>query len=500
MSNQDVKIREILVSAFPPENEYVKIHNSGAENVDLTGWVLQDSRTHPEHPYIFRFPHTVLNPNDDVIVYSRSGTNDGNRLFWGLDKPVWNNRGDAAVLKDATGQVIDRMEWTEKPPAGMVFDTTEIAGDIARHAQSIGFGAPTGPVKWESGGPGGPLFWQEFGQRGAIFHSGYPSSAMPEKLVHEVPNVILIKYRDLGGPKVLGMPMTGVRQVPGRAASFVDFAKGSIYFSEETGVHAVSGAILDKWRSPEVGGHSGRFGLPVDDERIDTSGGAHLRYLDFEDGTIWVAGESVRAIQGIRIDFVGFHCFGEDSDPFEGASDEVYFIVEAEPLQRPARPNQVNDSKWVTMLPVTGVAYENVDAGETFPDSVTVFWGRPAPLRLRVTGFEHDFGDPNALRDQIQVAIAAIGAAASFAFPVASAIILNPQIQQAVANTINHVIDSGDNIIQSGVWDIPNRRRLLEIIDGETQTEFGLQWHYRIMMDNDGSPQDQAYFRITVTE
>lgn len=36
-----------------------------------------------------------------------------------------------------------------------------------------------------------------------------------------------------------------------------------------------------------------------------------------------MAGESVRAIQGIRIDFVGFHCFGEDSDPFEGASDEV---------------------------------------------------------------------------------------------------------------------------------------------------------------------------------
>lgn len=60
--DKDVKIREILVSDSPPEDEFVKIHNSGAENVDLTGWVLQDSRRHPEHPYIFHFPHTVLNP------------------------------------------------------------------------------------------------------------------------------------------------------------------------------------------------------------------------------------------------------------------------------------------------------------------------------------------------------------------------------------------------------------------------------------------------------
>jgi hypothetical protein len=503
MSNVNVKMREILVAASPdPAEEFVTIHNGGTDDVDLTGWVLHDTNTHPSHPFTFRFPQVVLNPNDDLTVHTAQGTNDAHNLFWGRTDAVWNNKGDTAVLETADGQVIDSKTWSQRPPAGTVFDTTEIAADIAAHAQSVGYGTPTGAVKWESDSAnGGVVFWRDFGERGAIFHSGYPSPARPQKSVHEMPEAILEKYWDVDGPRNLGMPLTGKRKVPDRDAFFSDFKTGSIYFcGEELGTHVVAGDIRDKWRSPEVGGHSGRFGLPVSDERIEPGPGPQLRYVDFEDGTIWAMLGSVRAIQGIRIDFVGFHCFGEDSDVFEGASDEVYFIVEAEPSERPATPKQMNDSKWVTMLPVVGPAYENVDAGETTPDRVTVFWARPTPMRLRVTGFEHDFGNPNALRTQIQAAIAAIGAAGAFAFPVASAIFLNPQIQEAVVNTINSVIDSGDNIIQSAVWDIPSRRALLAVIDGPTQTEFGLEFHQQLMMNNDGSPQDQAYFKVEVTE
>ncbi|MFI1966352.1 lamin tail domain-containing protein [Streptomyces pathocidini] len=500
MAQQDVTIRKILVDpgiGTDPTSEVVQLHNDGDSDVDLTGWVLKDTRTHAEFPYTFRFPHVVLNPDDDISVHTGTGTDDPHHLFWGMANAVWNNSGDEALLIDASGGEVDRKAWDSKPPAGLIFDTGPIAREIAQHAQAVGFGSPAGPVRWNTFA-GRELFWQEFqGRDSAIFHSGYASPEFPEKSIHEVPAPIYGKYDDLGGAKALGMPLTGKKRVPGSTAFFNDFRDGSIYFHEEFGVHFMGTAIRDKWR--ERGGATGPFGLPVDDERVEQ--GTDLRYVDFDDGSVWQTENGVRAMQGIRIDCVGFHCFGEDSSFDEGASDEVYFTVEASPLQRPSRPeNHFNDSTWFTVLPTNRVAYENVDAGETITEQQAVFWTRPTPFTLNVVGFEHDFGDPNALRAEIQGVVASIGLVGAVAFPAASAVFLNPVIQQTVASAVNALLDTDDDVIQAGHWSVGTRRALLDLIDGPAQEEFGLQHHQRIMLDDEGDPQEQIYFRLSVTE
>ncbi|MET9804710.1 lamin tail domain-containing protein [Streptomyces sp. NPDC006368] len=497
MPTPKVTIREILVAPQGDvTKEVVQLHNRGNAEVDLTGWRLLDTGRHVAAPFDFRFPERTLRPDDDVFVHTGDGEDHGPDLFWGLHHAVWNNSGDTARLLDASGHEVDRLQWTKKPRDGRVVGRSDITADIADFAAGLQGYVHPGELQ-DSLFDGHQYFWQEFsGGDCAIVHSGREPEGSPP-VIHEIASPLYVKYKDVGGLRMIGPPLTGKRKVPDRQAFFTDFPECSIYFSEETGTRLIGAAFRDKWRSPETGGHSGPLGLPLTDERREPG----LQYVDFENGTIWKTGNSIRAIQDIRIDYVGFHCFGEDEDLAEGASDEVYFIVEAEPLQRPEHPNQLNDSKWVTMLPAGSTAYENVDAGETFSsDPTTVFWGRPGPLRLRVTGFEHDFGDPNALRDEIATAVAAVGAAAALTFPVASAIFLSPQIQSAVTNTINTVIDSGDDIIQVGTWEIPSRRALLNIIDGPLHSEFGLGWHQRIMLNNDGSPQDQIYFRIVVTE
>jgi Lamin Tail Domain len=81
MSNQGIKIREILVVGHPPGEEYVKIHHGGSKDVDLTGWVLRHSLKHGDHKFTFKFPPVVMSPNDLLTIHMRSGTNDADIYF-----------------------------------------------------------------------------------------------------------------------------------------------------------------------------------------------------------------------------------------------------------------------------------------------------------------------------------------------------------------------------------------------------------------------------------
>ncbi|MFN3372926.1 MAG: lamin tail domain-containing protein [Chloroflexus sp.] len=89
------------------EGEFVVITNASHEPVDLTGWTLIDEGM--KHSYTF--PAFVLAGGAEVTLWTKAGVNDANNLYWGSRRPIWNNTGDTAILRDANGNLISRYTY-----------------------------------------------------------------------------------------------------------------------------------------------------------------------------------------------------------------------------------------------------------------------------------------------------------------------------------------------------------------------------------------------------
>ena len=500
MPQPGVKIRKVLVNTpgLEDRGEYVQLHNNGPDDADLTGWRIADTLEHPEFPYVYEFPDGFkLLAGSGVRLHVGPGVDDPQNLHWGHEIAVWTNTGDRVRLVNPAEEIIDSVTWSVRPFGGRVLRTNEIAEDIAGYAAANGLGNATGTVQWWTRPDDTEAFWQEC-VGGTVFHSGFPTPETPTPSMLHVAKPIYTKYAALGGLAKLGPPVNSSSPADPskpREALFNDFKDLSIYWSAATGARAVQGAILAKWRS--LAGAGGSFGMPISDEL--TEDGTGLKYTEFEQGSIWWTPQSTRAISEIRVDFLGFHCFGEtEVDGFFTASDEMYFAAEVEPLDRPRdRPQQQDDSVWVTALPSSGPAYGNVDSGETHPDTVVVFQGRPAPIRIKALSFESDEGDANALRGEIQTAIAAIAAAGAAVTSGASTVLLNPQVQAAVVNAVNRIADTGDDFIGRGAWQVGTRKALLDVLDRGPQTEpnVSLSYHAGIYMTDDDASY-KVFFEI----
>jgi len=84
--------------------EWVRITNRGDGAVLIAGWTLSDSTG--SAPFVF--PAVLLLPSTSVTVFTGSGAMNDTALYMGRTAPVWNNSGDAAVLRDGAGKIIDR--------------------------------------------------------------------------------------------------------------------------------------------------------------------------------------------------------------------------------------------------------------------------------------------------------------------------------------------------------------------------------------------------------
>lgn len=85
-------------------DEYIIFKNISSEPIDMTTWTVKDEATH-----LFTFPSFYLAPNAVLTLYSGSGTNTTDRLFWNRDEEkyaIWNNSGDIVYLRDAQGGLV----------------------------------------------------------------------------------------------------------------------------------------------------------------------------------------------------------------------------------------------------------------------------------------------------------------------------------------------------------------------------------------------------------
>jgi hypothetical protein len=69
----------------------------------MTDWTVSDEADH-----VYSFPSGfTLEPGDSVTLYTGSGTDTDDELYWGENGAVWNNGGDTVTLKDENGDTVD---------------------------------------------------------------------------------------------------------------------------------------------------------------------------------------------------------------------------------------------------------------------------------------------------------------------------------------------------------------------------------------------------------
>ena len=87
-------------------DEYVEFENDGDEELDLSGYTIED-----EAGRRFDVPEEfVLGPDETFRLHTGSGDRTESDLYWGLDRPVWNNDGDTVLVVDAGGGTV--LEYT----------------------------------------------------------------------------------------------------------------------------------------------------------------------------------------------------------------------------------------------------------------------------------------------------------------------------------------------------------------------------------------------------
>ncbi len=101
-------VRIVEIVARPPNGaadlngETVTIRNDGLATVDITRWTLSDAGG----KNVFLFPSLILPPGGVVVVHSGRGSPMATDLFFNKNTGIWNDTGDTATLRDASGAAI----------------------------------------------------------------------------------------------------------------------------------------------------------------------------------------------------------------------------------------------------------------------------------------------------------------------------------------------------------------------------------------------------------
>ncbi|MFC0005470.1 lamin tail domain-containing protein [Micromonospora siamensis] len=62
--------------------------------------------------HVYKFPTDYWLPAGyAAYVHTGKGTNGNRHFYWGRSAYVWNNTGDAAYLRNASGAAIDSCSW-----------------------------------------------------------------------------------------------------------------------------------------------------------------------------------------------------------------------------------------------------------------------------------------------------------------------------------------------------------------------------------------------------
>ncbi|MCY1139131.1 lamin tail domain-containing protein [Actinoplanes sp. Pm04-4] len=89
--------------------EWFRLSNSTKKAIQLKGFTVRDAANH-----VYTFGPYVLNPGKSVTVHTGKGTNGkpaATDRYWGSGNYIWNNTGDTATLRSATGKTINSCKF-----------------------------------------------------------------------------------------------------------------------------------------------------------------------------------------------------------------------------------------------------------------------------------------------------------------------------------------------------------------------------------------------------
>jgi hypothetical protein len=89
------------------DEEYVTFENVGENEVELTGWRIADDAG---NEYVFPEGFT-LKSQATVTVYTGSGEDTDDALYWGAEQAIWDNTGDSVFLYDDDGELVAKESY-----------------------------------------------------------------------------------------------------------------------------------------------------------------------------------------------------------------------------------------------------------------------------------------------------------------------------------------------------------------------------------------------------
>lgn len=93
-------------SNYPYNAEWVRLKNVTSSSKDITGWTLRDTSSH-----VYKVPTFHLAAGATVRVHTGIGRNTATDLYWNHQYWIWNNTGDTATLRNASGATVDTCSY-----------------------------------------------------------------------------------------------------------------------------------------------------------------------------------------------------------------------------------------------------------------------------------------------------------------------------------------------------------------------------------------------------
>jgi lamin tail-like protein len=94
-------------SNFSLNAEWIRLRNTSARSRLLTGWKIRDAQGH-----VYTFGTYRLGAGLAVTVHTGNGSNTARHRYWRSDGYIWNNDGDTARLRNASGTLVDRCSYS----------------------------------------------------------------------------------------------------------------------------------------------------------------------------------------------------------------------------------------------------------------------------------------------------------------------------------------------------------------------------------------------------
>jgi hypothetical protein len=89
--------------------EYIVLKNTTSSAVQLKGWKVISAPSTDHQFYVFG--RTKLAAGHTITLYTGKGTDTASKRYWNSTTPKWNNDGDKAVLKNASGTTVDTCRY-----------------------------------------------------------------------------------------------------------------------------------------------------------------------------------------------------------------------------------------------------------------------------------------------------------------------------------------------------------------------------------------------------